>query len=649
MFRFELSSLSRFILIVIACCSGAVAQIEWRPIIQAELDMKAPKVEADADAEAIFWDVELDDKEKKRLYYNHYVRVKIFTERGRERFAKLDIPYSKDKTVEDVAARVIKPDGTIVALAPGDIFERELVRAGKNVYRAKTFAVPGIEPGVIVEYQYREGYKGESLNFEQLWFQRDIPIQKVTYRVRPHKARGVSFTFENMDEIQFVLGLDGFYVGSLENVPALREEPFMPPEAEVRKWAMLRYESIFGPGWSAYGNFLSMAFDEITEPKDEIRRKAAELTAGVATDEERLRRLYDFCQKGVRNVSFDSSLTDEQREKFKSKKASDTLKRGMGLAHDIDFLFAALARAADFNVGLMRSGNREVRFFNHESDVNPGYTHHSGIAVRLNGSWKPFNPGMPIMPFGMTFAHDELVSTMIAGMSGYSWIRIPTVAASKSVSKRTGKFKLLEDGSLEGFVRVSHHGHQATRRRSDLFEKTPSEREESISKSWRESLGTDELSGLSIENFGDSAKPYTYSFNIKVPSYAQKTGKRLFIQPGFFKYRSSPVFSSDSRKYNIYFEFPWSEEDEIEIALPPGFEPESIGSVGDVAEANGIGSLKIELTYDKETRTLKYRRNFMFGGGGRIIFPVTAYKPLKFLFDSFHKSDSYSLSLRQTQ
>ena len=85
----------------------------WRPVTPAELQMKTPKVEADADAEAIFWEVGSTIKNQKTSY-NHYVRVKIFTERGREKFSKFDIPFIKGRKIEDVAARVIKPDGTII-------------------------------------------------------------------------------------------------------------------------------------------------------------------------------------------------------------------------------------------------------------------------------------------------------------------------------------------------------------------------------------------------------------------------------------------------------------------------------------------------------------------------------------------------------
>ena len=39
----------------------------------------------------------MDDKKLGKLSYRHYVRVKIFTERGRERFSKMDIPFTKGK------------------------------------------------------------------------------------------------------------------------------------------------------------------------------------------------------------------------------------------------------------------------------------------------------------------------------------------------------------------------------------------------------------------------------------------------------------------------------------------------------------------------------------------------------------------------
>src|SRR5687768_14547344 len=153
-----------------AAAGGDDDNFVWRPVTPEELAMKAPSVERDADAEAIFWEVWLDDKKESSVYYDHYVRVKIFTERGREKFSKFDIPFIKGKKIENIAARVIRPDGSIVPLDPKDIFERDIVSAGNIKVKAKSFAIPGIEPGVIVEYRYRERFKDSWVNGIRLNF-----------------------------------------------------------------------------------------------------------------------------------------------------------------------------------------------------------------------------------------------------------------------------------------------------------------------------------------------------------------------------------------------------------------------------------------------------------------------------------------------
>src|SRR5215211_4534162 len=105
---------------------------DWRPVSPEDLQSKTPVVEPDADAEAIFWEVRIDDSDSDDLSMRHYVRVKIFTERGREKYSKFDIPFIKgEKKIKDIAARVIKADGTIIELTPKDIFEREIINANK--------------------------------------------------------------------------------------------------------------------------------------------------------------------------------------------------------------------------------------------------------------------------------------------------------------------------------------------------------------------------------------------------------------------------------------------------------------------------------------------------------------------------------------
>jgi hypothetical protein len=623
----------------------------WRPVSVQQLEMKTPMVEADADAEAIFWEVRLDDRKRDKLFYNHYVRVKIFTERGREKFSKFDIPFMKGKKVEDVAARVIKPDGTIIELAPTDIFERDIIQVGKIRVRAKSFAVPGIEPGVIVEYRYKETFKGDSADGERLFFQRDIPIQRSTYAVRPYKNTYLNFDFHNMPPTRFEPDGDGFYVATLTNVPSFKQEPQMPPDEETRKWVFLSYR---GNGnsftWGGFGFVIGQAFGKIIEPSKEIRQKAAELTANSSSQNEKLKKLYDFAQKQIKNISYDPTVSDEQRANFKVKDGDEVLRRAVGTERDIAFLFASLAKAAGFNVHFALSGDRSENFFVPEKNISNSYVRPAGIAVNSDhDGWIFLNPGVPFLPFGKLFWYQEGVYAILASENDYVWKKTAFSDYTQSPAKRTGKFKLLEDGTLEGTARIEFEGHRAISRRQAEFKNSPDKRLENIKEELKERMSTAEISDLNIENFDDVEKPLIYSYKIRVPNYAQKTGKRIFIQPGFFEYGTKPTFSSATRVHPIYFSYAWQDEDNIEIELPKGFALENAESPADVIENNKLGALSANIFFDKALNLMKYKRKFFFGGGSNLLFPVKSYEPLKFLFDNFHKADMHTITLKQSE
>jgi hypothetical protein len=623
--------------------------IVWRPITPEELQMTKPKVEPDADAEAIFWEVRLDDKRLSKLTYNHYVRVKIFTERGRERFSKMDIPFLKGKKVENVAARVIKPDGSIVELKPEDVFEREIAKAGKAKVKAKSFAVPGIEPGVIVEYQYTESIQGDSASGERLIFQRDIPMQRVTYYVRPYSGTTLAFNSYNMADTRFTEDKKGFSVGTMTDVPAFKEEPYMPPDDEVKRWVYLSYQnSRTAFQWGNVSFIWAEVLKNLSKPNKEVKQKAADLTAGAANDEEKLRRIYEFVQKHIKNVSFDRSLSEEEAEKLKVKDADDALKRGMGNSMHVELLFASLARAAGFETNLVLSGDRSDNFFNPDKYPFPSFLHPACIAVKTGNSWRYFNPGTPFLPFGRLVWYEENTQAMLIGDGGFYWEKTPLSDQWSSPATRSAKLNLTADGTIEGTVKIEYDGHQAISRRRDEYRDSPSKREENFTDDFKRTMSTAEITDLSIENFDDNTKPLTYSFKIRIPNYAQKAGRRLILQPGFFEYGASPVFSSSTRIHNVYFPYPWSEHDNVEIKLPTGYALDNADGPAPISDRQKIAEHKVSMTIEPTTNTLRYKRTFAFGGGGVILFPVASYPALKQMFDMFHQADSHSMSLKQT-
>jgi Domain of Unknown Function with PDB structure (DUF3857)/Transglutaminase-like superfamily len=622
----------------------------WREVTPAELQMKTSKVEPNADAEAIFWEVRVDDSNPESLVMKHYIRVKIFTERGREKYSKVDIPFVKGMRIKDIMARVIKADGTIVELAKTDIFEREIAKANDVKIKAKSFAVPNIEPGVIVEYQYKEVTEGSANNM-RMTFQHDIPIENISYYFKPYN--NTKYLTFNMSDNKFIKDKNGFYRAGMENVPAIKEEPRMPPEDEVRSWLLLYYtDDLKGDSddfWSRAGGFIVRTWDikDTLKPGKDLKAAAEQIAAGANSPEEKLAKVYEFCKTKIKNITYDTKMTDEEKDALKPNKSTgDTYKKMQGVSTDINELFASLSTALGFETRLAFGGDRSKMFFN-PRQAHVSFIHFSSIGVKVNNQWRYYDPGDLFTPAGMLPWFEEDTAVLLLGYKDYLKTATPLSDPESSLGKRTGKFKLLEDGTLEGTVSQEYTGHLAYIYKMNNYDDSVAKQEETLKDAIKEKMSAAEVSNITIGNVNDPEKPFVYNYKIRIPNYAQRTGKRLFLQPGFFEYGESPMFSTATRKYDIAFNYPWSEADDVEIELPAGFELDNADAPADIADPSKISSLKINIAITKDGKSLKYKRNFYFGGGSKILFPVTAYEPLKGLFDAFHKSDSHTITLKQ--
>ena len=226
---------------------------------------------------------------------------------------------------------------------------------------------------------------------------------------------------------QFSPTAEGFYVGTLTNVKALKEEPKMPPEDEVRSWVQLSYRSYsYNFNWGVFGSDVNRFYSIAIEPSKEIEQKALELTNGASTNEEKVKRIYDFTRTQIRNITFDVMMTDEQKAKIEIKTATETLKRRMGHLGNINILFAALLKAVRINTALILAGDRSENFFNPDRNVSESNIHPAGIVVfSSEGQAKLVNAGNPYLPYGKLFWFEEGSYAMIASESSFQWKKLP--------------------------------------------------------------------------------------------------------------------------------------------------------------------------------------------------------------------------------
>lgn len=637
----------------------AIAGDDWKPIDPAELALKDPVVEKGADAEALLWEVKVADEVdgySARTVLNHYVRIKIFTERGRESQSKIDIPFLGGWSITDISARTIKPDGTIVEIKKDDVLERLIVKEGGRKIKAKSFAMPAAEPGSIIEYRWKEVRKDQISFYLRLHFQRDVPVQTVKYYVKPLSLPDFPYgmrvqTFQSQ-LTPFVKDKGGFYSTSLSNVPAFREEPRMPPEDSIRSWMLIYYSEdrklVADAFWKQFGKEVYDKNKSRMKVTDEVK-EAANTAIGDATEpEQKIQRIFDFCRAKIKNINDDASgLTSEERAKLKENKSpADTLKRGMGSGLDIDLLFAAMATAAGFDARIARLADRSDVFFD-KTFPDDYFIGAYDIAVRVGEEWRFYDPASTYVPYGMLRWQEEFQEALLSDPKNPLWVKTPLSHPDKSKQKRVAKLRLTDDGTLEGDVKIEYHGHVGVDMKEWDDDDSPAQREETVREGIKSRMSTAEITNISIENVTDPVKPYTRAYHVRVPGYAQRTGKRLFIQPAFFQYGVGPLFPTSARRHAIYFNYPWSEEDEVTIDLPSGFTFDNVDAPSPFG-SRPISEYKPILQIANNGRTLIYKRAFYFGGDGNILFPVESYSQLKNFFDNLHKQDNHTITLKQS-
>jgi hypothetical protein len=628
---------------------------EWKPVDPADLASKTPVVDKDADAEALFWEVhvadEFQDREAKTVM-NHYVRIKIFTERGRESQSRIDLPFLARWRITDITARTIKPDGSIVELKKADVFEKSLVKSGDLKIKAKSFSMPSVEVGSIIEYRWKET-RNTSFHL-RLQFQRDVPVRIVKYFIKPladdrYLMRAQTF---HGNPTPFEKEKDGSHSVTMRDVPAFREEPRMPPEDQVRPWMLLYYSEEKGKltaesFWKDFGKQKYGESKPQLKVSDEVKQASASVIGDASSPEQKLEKLFEFCRTKIKNINDDASgLTPDDRAKIKENKSpADTLKRGMGTGTDIDMLFGALAIAAGFEVRVVNLGDRSDIFLD-QSFPNEYFIQSYDIAVRIGEQWRFYDPASTYVPFGMLRWQEESQPALLSDPKEPVWLNTPLSGPEKSKQKRTASLRLSEDGTIEGDVRIEYFGHSAVERKEWDDDDSPAQREETLRNSVKEQMSTAELSEIKIENITDPVKPFVYAYHIRVPGYAQRTGKRLFLQPAFFEHGIAPLFPASERTHAVYFHYPWSEYDEVNIELPAGFSLDNADAPAPIA-AGQITAYKPNLGVTKDGKTLVYKRDFFFGGGGAILFPVKTYADLKSIFDAINKADNHTITLKQ--
>jgi hypothetical protein len=167
---------------------------------------------------------------------------------------------------------------------------------------------------------------------------------------------------------------------------------------------------------------------------------------------------------------------------------------------------------------------------------------------------------------------EQGVFALITDSKNSEWVETPLLSSEDTKLQRIGTLNLSADGDLEGDIRELFWGNESINWRIQHARQNDAEREELIREQVKERFSEFEVTNIKVTASPDAGKPIGIGYHLRVKGYAQRTGKRLFLRPSFFTAGQSAYFADANRTNIIYFRYPWSESDAVDIRLPEGFE-----------------------------------------------------------------------------
>jgi len=304
-----------------------------------------------------------------------------------------------------------------------------------------------------------------------------------------------------------------------------------------------------------------------------------------------------------------------------------------------------MAGAAGFDARMVRIPDRGDMFFSPQTPTTY-FIENVSVGVKTGDKWTFFDPSTPYLEPGMLRWQEEGTQALVSDPKEGFFAATQYSSPDRSKRIRRATLKLLDDGTLDGVVSYQYTGHVAQPQKLGYQDQTAAQQEQDWKESLQNRLSTAEMSDFKMQNQDDPAKPLIVGHHVKVPGYAVRTGKRILFQPAFFERNAGRTFTETARKWDLYFPYGWTEDDEVTIELPDGWDLDQPTAPAS-SHFGDTGEYVVDLRKTTDGRKLIYTRRFEWGKAQNLLIPAANYAQVKKIFDFVEAQDNFNLSLKQ--
>jgi len=600
---------------------------------------------AGAPAVILYREVNRDDG--RTPHEDNYMRIKILTEDGRK-YANVEIPFFKDSgNVHGVKGRSVRPDGSIVPF-DGKVIEQTIVKAKGVKYLAKTFTLPDVQVGSIIEYHYTVDFN-EGYVYDSRWvLSEELFTRYAKFALKPNPDFALRWSWPQglPQGTQPPKEDHGAIQMEARNIPGFQVEDYMPPETTLKS----RVDFIYTEGsiekdpikfWKEYAKKQNGNVEEFVNKKKAMEQAVAQTVGSGDSPEVKLQKIYARVQQ-LRNTTFEREKTEQELKRDKQKEVNnveDVWKRGYGDGRQITWLFLGMVRAAGFEAAPVFVSRRNVTFFNNNM-MNPRELDDNVVQVVLNGKDLYFDPGTVFTPYGMLPWWETMAPGLKLSKEGGTWVQAPLAESTATKIERKAELKLDNEGTLEGKLTVTYSGSEAQALRMDERNEDDTSRKKLLEDMVKEMVPV----GIEVDltrqpDWKSSSPTLVTEFTFKVPGWVSGAGKRALLPVGLFSAPEKGLFENEGRAHAVYFHYPFQKVDDVTIDLPLGWK---IGSLAKPVN-NDAKAAVYTMNVEERSGTLHLSRTLR---SDLMMVPKESYGVLRTFFQGVRTGDEEQVVLQ---
>jgi Domain of Unknown Function with PDB structure (DUF3857)/Transglutaminase-like superfamily len=562
---------------------------DWQQPSPEELKMTSDPAAPDAPAVYLFREEKVNDDIH---IHTLYARIKILTEKGKDMFSDIEIPYEATRfSITDIAGRTIHSDGTVIPLS-AKAMDKLVVKTGNYKVMQKVFTMPDVQIGSILEYRWVLRYDDQYLSSPEWYIAQPVFVRKAHYHFIPtsksltimHKEHGhedvanaLMYTFSLPPGVKVTQGKDGYDL-AVENIQGLPNEQYMPPFRSFSYRVIFYYTPWRSSDeyWKNQGKYWSKEVDKFANPSGKIHAAIEQIMSPGDSDEKKVEKIYDETMK-IENTSFTRTHSAEENkaEGIKIKSADDIWEQKRGTSEEITRLFIAMVRAAGMKAYAMIVVNRD------QNVLQTAYLDWNQlddeIAVVPTGGKEVFlDPGQRYCEFGKLHWKHTWASGVRQTDGGTQIANTPGLTYKDTEIDRYADLTMDPEGKLHGVIRINMTGTEALRWRQSVLSGDQDEAKKEFDEYLQEEVPT----GVEVKtNHFVGLKDYKSLLMAQVDvsgSLGTSTGKRVFLPAVFFEGGAKPLFVQEKRESAVDLHYPYTVHDQFSLTLPPNLTAETV-------------------------------------------------------------------------